>query len=95
MYILHKDGAYNLYSWRADGPMYTSALTLGQLKRALTECSEGLDDFDARVARAQQKGTSSHLEDSLEDTISDNRAGPNGTVMPVEEFISRFMRVAT
>ena len=33
--ILHKDGAYNLYTTVADGPCYESALTLDELRHVL------------------------------------------------------------
>lgn len=91
--ILHNDGAYQLYGTIADGPYYSHALTLEQLKDALRE--EGgqaaIDSLPARLERAHKFGCSSVLGMTLAECIECNRAGPNETTVPVDEFIRRWV----
>jgi len=87
-YIIHKDGAYNLFSTVSDGCHYESALTLEQLREALP------GDIDERLARAHKTGCSG-IGHSLEDCISGNRAGQGEAELPADEFIRRFLTLAT
>lgn len=91
--ILHKDGAYNLYTTAADGACYESALTLEQLEEALRleggQCA--IDELPARLARAHKTGCGSLFEQTLEDCIVCNRAGPNEENMPADEFVRRYL----
>lgn len=91
--ILHKNGAYNLYTTIADGACYESALTLEQLKEALR--FEGgqaaIDALPARLERAHATGCSSVRGETLAECIECNRAGPNETRLSVDEFVARYL----
>jgi hypothetical protein len=83
-FILHKDGAYNVWSTIVDAPIYESALTLDQLKQAEPWTDE-------RLARAHDKGCSAIYGITLDGCIEGNRAGPEETEMPRDEFIAKFL----
>ena len=82
-FILHHDGAYNVWSTVVDAPCYESALTLDQLRAVEPVTADRLD-------RAHEDGCSSY-HDSLDDCISFNRAGENESALPRDEFIRRFL----
>lgn len=91
--ILHKDGAYNLYTTVADGACYESALTLEQLEEVLR--FEGgqmaIDGLPVRLDRAHKTGCSALDGRTLEECIECNRAGPNETRLTVDEFVERYL----
>lgn len=92
-YILHKDGAYQLYSTVSDGPVFEQAITQEQL-RAYLRAQWGqvaIDELPERLERAHVKGTSSHIDDSLADCIWCNRAGPYETEMSLDDFIAQYL----
>lgn len=91
--ILHKDGAYQLYTTVADGPCYEQALTLDELKEVLR--FEGgqaaIDALPARLERAHKTGCSSLHGETLEECIACNRAGPDEREVPFDEFVRRWL----
>jgi len=91
--ILHKNGAYNLYTTIAEGACYESPLTLKQLtehiQRELGEA--GLRELPQRLERAHKTGCSSMHGETLERCISCNRAGPNETHLSVDEFVAKYL----
>jgi len=87
-FIIHKDGAYNLYSTVSDGCHYEGALTLAQLREVLPGY------IDDRLARAHFSGCSG-IDWSLDDCIVGNRAGPREATLPRDEFIQRFRTLPT
>lgn len=91
--ILHKDGAYNLYTTVADGACYESALTLEQLEEVLRfeGGQRAIDELPARLERAHRTGCSSTRGETLEDCIAFNRAGPNETRLTVDEFVRQYL----
>ena len=91
--ILHKDGAYNIYTTVADGACYESALTLDELKRVVRfeQGEQGMRDLPARLERAHKTGCSSLRGETLEECILCNRAGPNETELSVAEFVAKYM----
>ena len=91
--ILHKDGAYNLYTTVADGACYESALTLEQLTEVIRQefGEAGLRGLPQRLERAHRTGCSSMRGDTLADCIECNRAGPNEANMPVAAFVERYL----
>ena len=95
-YIIHKDGVYNIYSTIADSPIYVGGLTLEQVKE-FTEREEGacgLMALPKRIAWAHDTGCSSPDADlTLEELVSDNRAGIDGRYMPFDEFVARYLTV--
>ena len=90
--ILHKDGAYQIYTTVADGPCYEHALTLDELTELMR--FEGgqaaVDALPARLERAHRTGCSAHGY-TLEECIAGNRAGPNETEVPFDEFVRRWL----
>jgi hypothetical protein len=95
--ILHKDGAYNLYTTVADGPCYERALTLDELQEVLR--LEGgqaaIDALPARLERAHKTGCSSIDGETLEECITCNRAGPDESEVPLDEFVRRWLTLPT
>lgn len=91
--ILHKDGAYNLYTTVADGACYESALTLEQLEEVirLDHGEYGVLGLPVRLERAHRTGCSALDGQTLEDCIECNRAGPNETHLTVAEFVERYL----
>lgn len=91
--ILHKDGAYQLYSTVSDGPCFDHALTLAELQEALhfEGGQRAIDKLPAQLARAHATGCSSTTGMTLLECISCNRAGQNEKEVEPEEFISRWL----
>ena len=91
--ILHKDGAYNLYTTIADGACYESALTLEQLEEVIRfELGErGMSELPARLERAHKTGCSHRLGMTLAECISANRAGENESELSFDEFVARYL----
>lgn len=91
--ILHKDGAYNLYTTIADGACYESALTLEQLEEVIRfeQGEQGVLGLPVRLERAHRTGCSALDGQTLEECISCNRAGPNETELSVAEFVAKYL----
>ena len=91
-YIIHKDGAYNLYTTVADGPYFTRGITLTELKEYVRQeqGNDGLRYLDERLERAHETGCSS-FGLTLEECVSCNRAGPREANVPLEKFIAKFL----
>jgi len=91
--ILHKDGAYNLYTTIADGACYESALTLDELTEALRfeGGQRAVDELPARLERAHRTGCSALDGDTLEGCIFCNRAGPGESRLSVSDFIAKYL----
>ncbi len=89
-YIIHKDGVYNEYTTVSDGPCWDGGLTLEQLEQIVKEeyGNQGLMSLPDRLKRAHEKGTSSRIEDSLEETVS---VYLYHTGLTLEEFCDRFL----
>ena len=88
--ILHKDGAYNLYTTVADGACYESALTLKQLRKAI-ELEHGQAGLQSRLDRAHKTGCSSMHGETLAECISCNRAAPGEAHLSFDEFVQRYL----
>jgi hypothetical protein len=91
-FIIHHNGAYNIFGTVADGAHYENALTLDQLRAVIKRehGKAGLDYLPQRLGRAHLTGCSG-LGHSLDDCIAQNRQGPNESHMPRDEFIARFL----
>lgn len=92
-FIIHKDGAYNIYSTIIDCPEFESALTIDQLKYVIsTEYRDsGLSLLEERLSRAHKKGCSSIIYDNLEQCIKYNRAGKNEKSLSFDDFIKKYL----
>lgn len=91
--IVHHKGAYNIYGTISDGAYFESALTLKQLKIYIKKelGEQGLRNLPQRLERAHQNGTSSIIDESLEDVLLLNRAGKNERHMSTKAFIKKFL----
>lgn len=91
--ILHKDGAYQVYSTISDGPLFERALTLEELTEYIHQefGNAGLRTFPDQLARARRTGCSGYLAGSLEDCIRFNRAGEGKMTLSLEEFTARYL----
>jgi len=49
-------------------------------------------EFEQRMKRVEEKGTSSQLHDSVDEVISGNRAGKNETCLTKEQIIAGYCR---
>lgn len=87
-YIIHNNGAYNLYSTISEAARYDHALTLKQLtdEIELESGHNGLQQLPARIERARKKGCSSIGTMSLADCISCNAAD-----LSLDDFIARYL----
>ena len=94
--ILHKDGAYNIYTTVADCACYESALTLDELKEAIrfSQGETGLRDLPQRLERAHKSGCSSMLYVTLEECILCNRAGENESELSMDDFVAKYLTLA-
>ena len=92
-FILHRDGAYNIYTTIADCACYESAMTLDQLEKVIRFDlgEQGMRDLPYRLNRAHKTGCSSMSGETLEECISCNRAGPHETCLSVDEFVEKYM----
>lgn len=92
-YIIHKDGAYNLYSTIVDAPIFEHALTLQQLEEYVRfeQGQHGINALPARLERAHRTGSSCLFGSALEEEVSCNRAGPDESRLPFDEFVQRFL----
>ena len=92
-FIIHHNGAYNIFGTIADAPHYESALTLEQLRLVMKDSygEHGLRTLPERLERAHRTGCSHVGGWTLDECISGNRAGPGESSLPREEFIARFL----
>lgn len=82
---------YLLYSTVVDAPT-TWGMTLPDLTKFYKEeyGNEGIRDLQKRMSRVEDKGTSSFLDSSVEDTIAGNHAGPDGTTITLDEIYTAY-----
>lgn len=93
-YIIHKDGAYNMYTTIADGACYDKALTLDELRKVISfeHGQSGLSELPERLTRAHKKGCSAlDRECDLKSLLVANRAGPNETEMSYDDFVATYL----
>lgn len=95
--IIHHNGAYNLYDTISDRAYFERAISLRQLQYFIQKeyGDSGLRELPERLERTHTKGTSAHEDDSLAETLCCNRAGPNETEMTINEFIEKYLTLAT
>lgn len=91
--LIHKDGAWNIFSTVVDAPVFEHAITYDDLKYYwYTQYgATSIMNFIESSERAKEHGTSSPMEKSIKNLIICNRAGPRETYMPYKEFMKKFM----
>lgn len=95
-YIIHKDGAYNVFSTIVDAPWFVGALTEQQLRDWHREQfgNDGESFIEARLARAHATGCSGDGW-TLDECIATNRAGRGEKRLDAETFVRRFLTLPT
>ncbi len=91
-FLIHKDGAFNLYNTISDRAVFKHAIDLQMLKSWYLEeyGVRGMTELPGRLKRALRTGTSEHFS-TLEDTVSCNRAGEGEATISCDEFVARFL----
>ena len=91
--IVKLDDHYLEWSTVVDAPV-----TFGMTLEEFTEYYQaeygrsGMREFEDRMERVQEKGTSAFLYDSADDLIAHNRAGKNETCLSKEQIIDYYCR---
>jgi hypothetical protein len=97
-YLIHHEGAWNVYSTIVDAPIFEEALTKEQLEEWYLEeyGRNGLTTiFPSRVERALSKGTSCQLSLDLRDCLKGNHAGLLDAELSFDDFIAKFLTLKT
>jgi hypothetical protein len=84
---------YLEYSTVVDAPILYG-MSLEEFKQYYQEeyGRSSMDELEKRLARVEEKGTSSMMHSSLEDTIDYNRAGKNETCLTKEQMIEHYCK---
>lgn len=92
-YIIHKDGAFNVFSTVVDAPLLDQALAKDELAAWFRDMhgESVMNELSIRIDRAVAAGTSALTGITLEELISFNRAGQNEKMMQPAEFIDQFL----
>lgn len=91
--ILHKDGAYQIYTTIADGACFERALTREELTEYIRQelGDAGLRELPQRLERAHKTGCSSIHGMTLEECLAANRAGENDSELSFDEFVALYL----
>lgn len=94
-YIIHKDGVYNFFSTVVDAPYFVHGLTLEQVTEYTREKfgTDGLAELPQRLERAHATGCSAVYGETLEDAVSLNRAGPDESRVPFDDFVAQYLTI--
>lgn len=88
--IIKLGGYYFEWSTIADAPI-TRGMNLEEFTKYYSnKYPYGVEYFLHRFNRVELKGTSSHLDDSADETIAFNRAGDNETHLTKQEIIDKY-----
>lgn len=95
-HIIQHNNVFNVYTTISDGCYFESGLTLEQLKEwyELEYGKRGMLDFDLRIGLCMAKGTSSLIDDSLEECVRSNRAGPRESRLKFKDFVEKYLTIA-
>lgn len=90
-YIVKLDGKYLEWSTVVDAPV-TEGKTLEEFKAdyQLRYGINSMKELGGRLARVEAKGTSSQIDDSIDELILGNRAGENETELSKDELIKQY-----
>ena len=92
-FVLHHNGAFNLYLTATDSPSLENGVTEDGLRDyvKLEYGNHGLRSLDVQIERAKATGTSSLMDTQLEELVRFNRCGLNRKGMPLTEFIQKYL----
>lgn len=90
-FIVKIKDKYMVHSSICDAPI-TNGMDRDELERWCRDeyGRSGMVDFEQRMARVEEKGTSSFADSSVEDTLCCNRAGPNEEFLTLDEIYQRY-----
>jgi hypothetical protein len=90
-FILHHDGAYNVWTTVADGCHYESAITIAELEDVIRfeQGQHGMDLLPARLARAHATGSSA-IGGDLDECVMMLDA-VHGGGLNREQFIAKYL----
>jgi hypothetical protein len=85
--ICKLEGVYFEFSSVVDAPV-TYPLVLLEFKEYYRDeyGRQGFEELESRLERVEAKGTSSRLHENVEAVLKFNRAGRNGTRLPLDVF---------
>jgi hypothetical protein len=91
-FIIHHEGAYNIFSTIVDAPLYDRGMTRQELEEVIRyeHGQQGINELESRLERAHETGCSGHGY-TLDDCIKCNRAGPQEARLFRDEFIRLFL----
>lgn len=92
-YLIHKDGAWNIYCTISDGAWFEHAVDQAELEAwyVMEHGRIGAAELPSRIDRAIRTGTSARTGESLDDLIAGNRAGPGEKRLNTDEFVRRYL----
>ena len=92
MLIGNKD-KYNIFSTISDSPIFDEGLSEEELREwyQYEYGKSSMVEFENRLQRCKEKGTSSQIDPDLKSVICCNRAGENESFVPYEEFIKKYL----
>ncbi len=90
--IGHKE-KYNMFSTISDGCYFEEGATEDELREwyQAEYGKSSMAEFENRLKRCKEKGTSSQIDPDLESVICCNRAGKDEAFVPYEEFIKKYL----
>lgn len=91
--IIHRDGAFNVYTTICDAPIFDTAITVERLREWHRDehGRAGEVRLEDALQRAVATGTSCRLSRTLCSTLLGNHAGPDGSEMPFDEFVAKYL----
>jgi len=90
-FICKLGGKYLEWSTIVDAPT-TYGMTLEEFKQYYKEQYglSSMNELEERLRRVEQKGTSSQIDDSVEDLIRGNRAGKDEKELTMKQLIKEY-----
>ena len=92
-FIVKIEGTYLEWGTIVDAPV-TFGMPLEEFKEYYREeyGSQGMRDLDTRLARADERGTSSHVDENADEVMWLNRAGPGESSLSRDEIVEFYVR---
>lgn len=84
---------YLEYSSVVDAPI-TYGMSLEEFKEYYQEeyGRSSMAELENRLQRVEERGTSSHVDTSVEEQLAFNRAGENETCLSIKEIINKYCK---
>ena len=91
-FIIKIKDRYFEWSTVVDAPI-TNGMRLGELHDYIKDeyGKRGLESLGERLQRVETSGTSCLVDDTMEETIRENHAGPNGESLTAEQIYEHYV----